>query len=119
MSFEELIDQMSIDGQELLASETITVFRVRPQGDFDLVTHIRAEVADNDTLSAVTGEERRFRDGNRWMIENMFTVRAEDTSFRPSSAGRLVDSKNKEWSITSCTDAQNGIEYIITAQRPQ
>ncbi|PCI07946.1 hypothetical protein COB72_09260 [bacterium] len=115
---DSLLDLMSEDTQALLASETITIRRVRVQGIPDPVTFQRDETSQpNDTLKAVTGEEQRAHNGRVWVTRNVFTVRVADTTFKPGRENKLFDAAGHEWKITHCTRSLDGREYVINAQR--
>lgn len=118
MSFRDDLEKMSIDTQAILADETITIQRVRPLGTLDPITFERSEtVQPDDVVEAVTGEEQRTLRNGRIIVQKSFTIRAADTTFRPSPDGIIIDSAMVKWKIFRCENAQGHREYIITAER--
>ena len=117
-SFNELCDQMSELTQEQLADEQITIKRVRPTADFDEDTFERVEtLTPDDVIDAVGNEEtREFRNG-RWITMKVFIVRVDDTTFKPSREGKIIDSEGRKWRIKSCERVQGIREYTIRCQR--
>lgn len=116
MTYNDELDLLSVDSQEILSHQSITVKRVRPVGDPDPDTFERTETTDGDTVDAVPHEPYTARNEHgRRIRRQTWTVRVADTTFEPSPQGRVV-AGGVSWPIVTVNTTQGGREYEITGE---
>ena len=117
MTFDDELNLLSSDSQTILSHQSVTIKRIRPDGDPDPATFERTQNVEEDTLDAVPLDPIVTTNelGHRVTL-GQWIVRVADTTFRPSARGELFTGSQK-WRIVTVQDHLDGREYLITAER--
>lgn len=113
-SFSELEDQLAADTDELLASETITVHRLRTQGAAVVSTRTRTlDVSSADeAVSAINSPRIVTLDANNQRIViTSWEVLASSLTFTPSPTGKVVAADGTVWKISRVENILNGRKH--------
>jgi hypothetical protein len=120
LTINELLDGMSDQTHDQLASATVTVHPRAPRGTLDVHTRERAagvDVPDPAVVAAVTSPVSRVvvRGGVTEM--RTFRVLAADLGFVPTRSSRVVDELGVGRDVSRVTPDLDGREYVLETTR--
>ena len=115
-SFSELEDTLAADTDELLASETITVHRLRTQGTLSATDRSRALDVDSEAeaVSAINSERYTTRnDSSQRIVVTMWEILAAGLTFTPSPTGKVVAEDGTVWKISRVENILSGRKIAL------